>query len=423
MLKIALWRTIVATLLALMLLACGGGSGSSAPAPTDFTVTPGNGQAIVTWTASPGIQYWLMYSPTATPIDIKNPPVSHAWATNITSPYVISGLVNGTTYSFAMNGRTSGGPGGAQTASQSAIPRYAGSTWVAGSTMDASHDVRGIAYGTASAAPTFVAVGAGGTVYKGVDGVSQGVNGLAWTAVTTVPSTISFNASTYAFGKYIAVGTVTGGANNVYYSADATTWTGVATTGSTALNALATNGTTAVAVGDGGKVFYSTDAATWTAAAGLTGFASDLYGVAYSATGIWVAVGLNGALVTSTDGLNWTVQTSIAVPGSYRLNGVASNASGLFVSVGNHGTILTSSNGTSWTAQTNSSVADLNAVSTDSVQFLAVGAGGTVLISPDASTWTPIAQTANVNALMAIAGSTYKYVVVGASGANISSIH
>jgi hypothetical protein len=420
MLKLSFWRTMVAFLVALLVTACGGGTGDSAPAPDGFKVTPGNGQVIISWTASPGVQYWLMYAPTTTSIDIKNPPSNHAWATNISSPYVISGLTNGVTYSFAMNGRTSGGKGGVQTASQSVTPGYAGTNWIAGTSPLAN--MRGISYGTANAAATYVAVGTGGAVYKAPDGVSQSVNGMEWAAVTGVPTTIDFNASTYAYGKYIAVGKVTGGVNNVYYSADATTWTGLATTGSTALNALATNGTTVVAVGDGGKVFYSTDAATWTAATGLTALGSDLYGVAYSATGLWVAVGQNGTLITSPDGMSWTVQTAISVPGGYKLNSVAATSSGLFVSVGNHGTILTSSNGTSWTAQNNSSIADLNAVSTDSVQFLAVGATGTVLTSPDASTWTSITQTANVNALTAIAGSTSKYLVVGTSGSNISSI-
>jgi len=115
--------TISALFLAAFLAACGGG-GSSAPPPTGgITATAGDGQVTITWVADAGVDYWLMYAATATPIDMKSPPGNHAWlTTGVTSPLVISGLTNGVTYSFAMNGRISGGPGGAQAPSVSATP-------------------------------------------------------------------------------------------------------------------------------------------------------------------------------------------------------------------------------------------------------------------------------------------------------------
>ena len=67
-----------------------------------------------------------MYAATASAINMTSPPGNHAWITsNVTSPLVISGLTNGVTYSFAMDGRISGGPGGAQTPSVSATPAAA----------------------------------------------------------------------------------------------------------------------------------------------------------------------------------------------------------------------------------------------------------------------------------------------------------
>ena len=115
--------TISALFLAAFLAACGGGSGSSAPPPTGgITATAGDGQVTITWVADAGVDYWLMYAATATPIDMKSPPGNHAWFTGVTSPLVIPGLTNGVTYSFAMDGRISGGPGGAQTPSVSATP-------------------------------------------------------------------------------------------------------------------------------------------------------------------------------------------------------------------------------------------------------------------------------------------------------------
>lgn len=115
---------ITALFLAAFVAACGGGSGSSAPPPTGgITATADDGQVTITWTASAGVDYWLMYAATSTPIDMKSPPGNHLWITSgVTSPLVITGLTNGQVYSFAMDGRISGGPGGAQTPSVSATP-------------------------------------------------------------------------------------------------------------------------------------------------------------------------------------------------------------------------------------------------------------------------------------------------------------
>jgi hypothetical protein len=114
---------ITALFLATFLAACGGGGGSAPPPTGGITATAGDGQVTITWVADAGVDYWLMYALTATAIDMKSPPGNHAWITSgVTSPLVITGLANGVTYSFAMNGRTNGGPGGAQTPSVSATP-------------------------------------------------------------------------------------------------------------------------------------------------------------------------------------------------------------------------------------------------------------------------------------------------------------
>jgi hypothetical protein len=424
MLKLTFWRMMAAAVLILVVTACGGGSGDSAPAPDGFTVTPGNGQAIVTWTASPGVQYWLMYAQTATPIDMKNPPGNHIWATDITSPYVISGLPNGVTYSFAMNARTGGGKGGNQTASKSVVPGYAGSTWVAGTGMPISGQFRGVSYGTSTADSLnyFLAVGDGGAVYKALDGVSQAVSGYTWAQVSTALS-LNYTATINALSRYIAVSTT----GAIVSSTDLSNWTSATSPVSSSLNALASNGTTVVAVGDGGKVVYSTDALAWTAAT-ITpllpaGFTAKLTGVAYSAAIGWVAVGQGGALLTSSDGVSWTERSAMTIPGGFNLNGIAATSGSLFVAVGNNGTIMKSSDGITWTAQPLPSSANLYAVSSDSTQFLAAGAGGVLFSSVDGASWSPIAQTSTTADLQAIVGSTSKYLVVGTAGANISSIH
>jgi hypothetical protein len=434
MLKISLWRKVAVVLLALVVTACGGAGGSAQAPAGGLTLTPGNGQVTVTWTADPGVQYWLMYAPTTAALDINNPPNGHLWASNITSPYVVPLLTNGTTYAFAMNGRTGGGKGGAQTASQSAVPRAAGSTWKAGTLSDtataATRMLRSTTYGTSSADALtyFAAVGDGGAIYKTQNTVTQGLTGHAWTLVTPATAIATdFRAATYAFGQFIAVG-ANGTVNNVFFSADLATWTAATTAVTAPLNALASNGTTLVAVGDGGRVFYTTDAKTWTAATGIpAGITSNLYGVAYSSTLGWVVVGQAGTLMTSPDLLTWTVQTSNA--GGNDLNGVTVTSGNMFVAVGNNGTVITNSTMTSTAAGTWNNVTlgtapnNLYAINTDSVQFLAVGQGGIAFTSLDGLTWTPVASTGTSNDLLSIYGSAYKYMVVGKAGTTISSIN
>lgn len=424
MLKFPLWLKLAAACLALIVSGCGGGAGSAAAPPSGLTLTPGNGQVIVTWQASPGVEYWLMYAAGAAAIDIKNPPAGHVWATSVSSPLVISGLTNGVTYSFAMNGRTGGGPGGTQTASLSATPRAAGANWIAGT--GAAGALRGVSYGSSSADSLayFVAVGDGGSIYKAADGVSQSLTGYTWSQVTAGP-VVDFKASTYAYSRYVAVG-ANGGANNISSSADLATWTPallVSGSPTAGVNAVATNSTTLVAVGNAGSVFYSTDALNWTAATVPGGFTNNLYGVAYSSTnGLWVAVGSSGALITSADGgLTWTAGTSNA--GGSDLNSVAVAAGNVFVAVGAGGTVVRSTDGSTWSLQAPGPTTALYAITTDSAQFMAVGAGGRAFSSLDGISWTAATATGTTADLQAVMGSASKYMAVGLGGATISSIN
>ena len=326
MLKLSLWYRLAALVLALAVSACGGGSGSSAPAPTGFAVTPGNGNVTITWDSSPGVDYWLMYAATSTPINIKDTSVAHTWVQSVTSPYVLSGLVNGTAYSFAINGRNNGGPGGPQTASITVTPRFAGASWTAGSTsVTGTTDLFGLAYGTASdASVDYLAVGTGGKIFKGTDGITWN----ATTPLTTVNT--NFKGAVYAFSKFIAVGAnASPGTNNILASSDLLTWTS-ATMASGAItadvNAVASNGVDkVVAVGNGGTAYYSADGSSWTPAAVTNAGGNNLKSVAYSSSnGQWVAVGQNGTVITSADGSTWAAQTSNA--GSNTLNGVTVTA-------------------------------------------------------------------------------------------------
>ena len=440
MLKLSLWRAIAVLLLPLLISACGGG-GSSAPPPSGgITVVPGNGQAFVTWTADPGVDYQVIYLQTAAATsgqDIYANPL-HLWvngATAVTSPLVATGLTNGLPYTFAINGRTGTGQGGAFSAIQTITPRAAGANWIPGSYAGTAptSDLHGLSYGTADNVNYYyLAVGDNGAMYQVLDSVSQSLNGYTWTPITTAP-VVNYKAAINAFSRYIAVGS--GTANNISYSTDLTgsAWTPATTAVSTGLNALASNGTYVVAVGDGGKAFYTGDGNIWNPV--TTGTTANLYGLTYSSTYGWVAVGQGGLIITSPDLATWTPHPYTGAGND--LHGVTVTSSNVFVAVGNGGTVVTSSDSANWTTQTLASSSNLYAISTDSAQFLAVGQNGATYTSTsigtgsylDGLTWTvPVPVTAGSKlptstTLYSIFGSASKYLGVGLAGANFSSIN
>ena len=411
---------LTAIFCSIFLGACGVGVGSSAPPPSGgLTIVPGNGQVTVSWNADPNVDYWLVYAPVSfiSTSDTSLPP-AHVWATKISSPYVVTSLTNGTLYSFAMNGRVDGGPGGASTASVSATPRPSGNYWTAGAAM--AQDMHGLAYGTASdSTVNYVAVGNTGAIYKGLDGVS-------WTAVAG--QTANFTAATYAFSTFVALDD----AGNFYRSTDLATWT-AGTAAGASMNAVASNSVLAVAVGNGGRIYKSTDAITWTAATSSQVVGTqDLYSVAYSNTGLWIAVGTSGAIYTSTDGDTWVDRSM----GGNTLRAVAVLQNGTlfsYVAVGIGGAGWISSDGNTWTSLGGSGLAgDFYALDASYGRFVAVGAGGAAFASTDGSAWAPttlvgggtgVVSTAASGAqnLYALLPAATQLVAVGAAGVNITS--
>lgn len=426
---ISLRLHITALLLSLLVVACGGGKGSSAPPPPDFAVAEGNGQVTITWTATPGVDYWLMYAATATPINMKSPPGGHVWISGVHSPLVLSGLVNGQAYSFAMDARIDGGPGGAQTASYTKTPRLGGTGWTAGTGLDIGNAFKGVTYGLASGTtPDFIAVGASGAIYKSTDGAAWTNTNPVW--ATASGSAVDFNAAIYALDQYITVGTNNGATSSIFHSTDLSNWTASTTPVAGNLNALASDGSTVVSVGDGGKLWWSTDGAIWTEGTGSgTLVTSPLYGVAYLASSSWAAVGQGGVLLTSVDGKVWTPNTAATLTtavGSNTLRSIAA-AGRTWVIVGDAGTIASSADsGLTWTDHSvvggptffaaNSSITTY----ANTPQFLVVGALGAAYTSPDGLTWTP-QTTGVVGTLYGLWGSATLYLAVGAGGASVMS--
>lgn len=406
---------ITAILSAAVLSACGGG-GSSAPAPTIKSVTAGDTQIVIDWVQEPGVEYWLWFKAGDT-VSAGEKTASYRLA--ITAPYILTGLTNDTKYAITINGRTNGGPGGPGSVVQTATPRAAGSVWLSGGALGSGNALRGVAQGLSSSSATtysYIAVGDNGVIYSSPAYVSTAA--LSWTQVRAATGT-SLNAVLYALAKYVAVGD----AGSVLTSTDTTTWT-AATSGTTAkLNALATNSSIVVAVGANGTILHSSDGTTWTAATTVP-TTSNLYGVTYSALGLWVAVGANGTLLTSSDAVTWTAVSSSttatlkAVASMTTVNSTTSVTTYGIVAVGTGGVILSSSTGTAWSVQTQGN-ADLNAVAA-STRFVALGDNGSIYASTDGTTWTA-ATSPSSNAMYGVTHANNIFTAVGAAGSSIYS--
>jgi hypothetical protein len=395
--------TLTLLLAAFMTTSCNRGS-SAIPPAGGISVLAGENRATVSWTTVPGVEYWVFYAPTdnITTSNWLSIPGSHV-IEPATSPLVVPGLVNGTTYSFTLNARISGGPGGAGTPSISIVPRMAGDVWDAGNATG-SNDLRAVISGVA-----YVAAGANGAMYTSSDA-------LAWKPVNFATSNSLYGLA-YT-GAYMAVG-----ANGtMLYSTDTLTWA-VEPTGTTNnLYAIANNSANLlVAVGANGTIIYSSNGISWSNAVN-SATTKDLYHVVYSALngGTWVAVGANGTIVTSSDGMNWQAAASNTVAD---LKGIcygfrdSSIGTSTFVAVGSAGTVLSSTDGTTWTSQTPLLASNLNAV-TYGLQFVAVGDKGAVFTSTNGSSWT--AQSSNsASNLYGIVHSPSGYSAVGSGGTDL----
>lgn len=402
---------LMAILASVLIAGCGTSGDSASPPAAGLVLVPGDGIITASWVMEPGVEYWMFFAPGAG-ITTTN------WTTitgsrsviDVASPFVATGLGNGVLYSFTMNGRKDGGPGGEGTPTVSAIPRLAGTAtavltapWVAGTALGTS-DLRGLTFGT-----QFVTVGAAGVIYSSADGV-------AWTAVTS-PVTSNLNAALYN-GAYLAAGD--GG--EMLYSADAKTWAPQVSGTTRNLYGLGLGAGRAVAVGAGGTIITSVDGKTWTTATSSGAVTTnDLYAVTAFGNNLWLAAGAKGTLLTSPDANTWTALNSNTV---LDLKGIASGTSTatgavVFVAVGASGALVTSPDAVTWTAQPaiGSGASTLSAVKYGT-QFIAVGNGGGIFTSTDGTTWAGQPSTTGSN-LNAIAHAAFSYSVVGAAGVNL----
>jgi hypothetical protein len=458
-----LFYIVIVAMMTPLLSGCPSNGGSSAPPPSNFSATAGDGRVKVEWTPNSGVDYWLFTAtdPSLTAFNWTGLPNASAY-TNAATPYYFCGLINGTAYYFAANGRTNGGPGGTSSPTLRATPYDASAkTWTTGSTTPAP-DLFGVGYtglttcgnnATISAAGSFAAVGAGGAIFTSADGQT-------WNSNTSPLSSDLYAVTGYAANQnnpgnpalhWVAVGN--GGAS--VYSLDGITWAvgNPANSGSTAnpanhaLRSITHVAGTFFAVGDGGTILSSTDGITWTIHNSPSVSSSKLNGVTHG--GIYVAVGDGGTILISGDGNTWTVKTpTTAVTSNLRqVTSFVSVYGTIYVAVGDSGTIVTSiDGGTTWIKQPAPTTSDLVGITVESrgvetttayttappadpklgfismAQFVTIDSTGKTYTSVNGYDWTAsatgtgISCTTGTTCMNPLVSSGFGYVTVGNSG-------
>ena len=404
---------ILASAAVFILAGCGGADGGNpADPPADFRVTPGDGSAIVSWTAEPDVEYWLFFG-VGPDITTSN------WTqrggvvlTAVTSPRIITGLVNGTTYSFTINGRKNRGPGGPGAPTQNIVPQLAGANWAPNPPLG-TQNLNGIAAGALANGFDIVTVGDAGTIYSSV------TNGPMTARTSGV--TVNLHGAAYGLAGFLALGDN----GTILHSPNAIEWT-AKTSGTTAqLRGGVTNpSATYVVVGSGGTIVTSTDGGNnWTTPG--SGTTNDLHAVGWG-NNLFVAVGALGTILYGQSGDGWFPGSELT---TNTLRGVAYGAvlasgtqvpTNMYVAVGDAGTVLRSEDGQVWTVVAPFTTANLRAISFGG-RFVAVGDDGSTFTSQDGAAWE--ARTSNTTAdLHGVVRQLSGYTAVGEGGANISTV-
>jgi hypothetical protein len=447
----------------MFLLGCIGSGGNSAPAPNNVTALAKDTRVVLTWDMSSGVVYWLFKAAGAGVTPANCSKISLCTTTiKVTTPESVWGLYNGIQYSFSINGRTSGGPGGAGSPSVEATPNIAGQLWEPANGVTAgTGELRGLAYGASGA--KFVAAGLGGALYSGIVATvssattparAMGSSYINWISLAAnVPAAVSgtdFQAVHYDTSRSTFYSIGAGGVVISNAPASTTAWTGgaIATANGKTLYAMANNGAGfLVAVGAGGTIITSSDGSTWAdhTFSFAPGAQKDLYGVTYgydagNATYRFVAVGAAGTVLWSTDGVTWTDVTAASAT-TADLKGVtiggydATTGYNVFTAVGASGTVITSLTGLSWTSQASTSnipaTSNLNSIAFYGTRrFMAVASDGNIYYSEytvpaTGMVWlaakavtTGTAPVAGAPLYAVATGALYDYAAVGAGGGN-----
>lgn len=230
----------------------------------------------------------------------------------------------------------------------------------------------GSAYGIAAHDDTIVRVGYGDTLFS--SGITVSFNdGQSWLS-TNFSNMGALNGVTYGDGLFVAVGedNFFTSESPIFTSPDALNWT-LRSSGTSETFARVAHGNNmyVATLENLPQVVTSPDGVTWTVRE--TSVPGGFDGVAFL-DNEFVAVGTRVA--TSTDGTNWTDKGD---PGASLI--AITRAMGTYVAVGNNGAILSSTNLMNWTHHWSGTRQILKGVAFVNDRFVVTGYGGTVILS------------------------------------------
>jgi hypothetical protein len=398
-------------ILSLLLGACGGSSTSYSTTVTNFTVTPGDTQVVISWDSHPG-QYYDLYFKVGSNVTQSD---FDGLKLSITSPYTLINLTNQTQYAFILTATNSGGVAGPPTPVVTATPGSTGTglSWTSNSSLLAVNALRGVASGF----NTLVAVSDPGAIYTAQYSSTSTGGITAWSQVIALTKTMT--SVVFDGARFVALG-IDG---SIITSGDSVTWkAATAVNAGQALNGIAYGNGTYVVVGAGGYIATnttstSTDIITGAWVPQVSGTTQDLNGVAY-VNGDFIAVGQQGRMLTSHNGITWTARNAGT---SNDLWQVAYGA-GTYVAVGNSGTIVSSLDSATWAKQANSPTTQhlYTIYFGGNNLFVAAGEAGTIAYSTSGTDGSWTLTTAGASALYGITEGNGTVVAVGAAGATVS---
>lgn len=241
-----------------------------------------------------------------------------------------------------------------------------------------------------------------GSQYPILDGSSVGV---------TFPFGGSYSATLYVSDGRGGLASL---AHNITVNDPARTFTQRTSGTTNTLNAIATNGSLAVAVGgSGGVIRTSTDGVTWTARS-VSEFTGNLTfrdvawdGAKFIAVGtdynFTAPAGWQGTVYTSADGLTWTRRYG-TTNRSDELYGVAGSSSAGVVAVGTSGAVLSSADGITWNSIAVPGVApNMRGAAWNGSVFVITGYSsgsgtGRVFTSTDRTNWMDVTSGTGIDA-------------------------
>ncbi|MDP4207547.1 MAG: fibronectin type III domain-containing protein [Bacteroidota bacterium] len=191
-----------------------------AGAPSIGTATAGDGQASVTFTAPPSNGGSAITGYTVTSIP------GGKTGTNTISPIAVTGLTNGTSYTFTVTATNGAGTSAASAASNSVTPGATTSSWIGTGNWSTGTWSNGIP-GT----PTSVTITSSGTCTVDADATITNLTVSPGAALTissgktlTVTGTLTLDASSSALASLINNGTITAGTTVVKSYLTANQW-------------------------------------------------------------------------------------------------------------------------------------------------------------------------------------------------------